>query len=48
MQEKYDRFHSASLTKEKNPARFSRDKIAYASTAQVMLNPGLFGLGILR
>ena len=47
MQDKYDRSYSASLTKEKNAARFSRDKIAYVSTAQLMLNPGLVGLGIL-
>lgn len=28
-------------------ARFGREKVAYISTAQVMLNPGLVGLGIL-
>ena len=28
-------------------ARFGREKIAYVSTAHVMLNPGLVGLGIL-
>lgn len=47
MQDRYDRFYSASLTNEKNPARLSRDEIPYASMAQVMLNPGLVELGIL-
>ena len=28
-------------------ARFGREKVAYVSTAKVMLNPGLVGLGIL-